>query len=124
MEIIKKAEELGQLVKSSQKYISYNKSKDTFENDQNIKKMYEDYKQAYIQYAKNHDQTMKSKVDELYNNLLKEEIFVDYITSKKEFYDLIKEVDSIVKGSIKYEIAPCAKTNCGGCCKNKGVQYE
>ena len=121
MSIVDSANELGKMISKSDEFKNYNKSQISFINDTNLQREYDKYKEMYNSYMKNKNEDVSNNVDMQYDNLLKNENFVNYVESKEKLDFLMEYVHNLIDFHIdfKKEKSCCAtkKSGCTGCGK-------
>ena len=121
-EIMELAAELGRAIKNDARLVRMDKAREAFENDSALQELFEEYnaQRAALgeEYKKDEQDSaltdaITDRIDELYESITKNEIYIEYLESQEEVNRFMNEVNGEITFNITGE-RPC--THDCSCC--------
>lgn len=117
-ELIKKAEELAHLIKTSKEYLLAKETEEIQKNDEKAQAMIKEYNDirrdaaVKMQYSELSDEEMnelRKEISDAFDRLMEYDVIKNYVDAQNAFEELNQQVISIVAGS---------QGGCGGSCSS------
>ena len=117
-ELIKKAEELAHLIKTSKEYLLAKETEEIQKNDEKAQAMIKEYNDirrdaaVKMQYSELSDEEMnelRKEISDAFDRLMEYEVIKNYVDAQNQFEELNQQIISIVAGS---------QGGCGGSCSS------
>ena len=129
-EIMELAAELGRAIKNDERLVRMEKARVAFENDSALQELFEEYnaQRATLgeEYKKDEQDSVLAdaitdRIDELYESITKNEIYIEYIESQEEVNRFMNEVNGEITFNITGE-RPCTH-DCSSCHSDCGHSH-
>ncbi len=129
-EIMELAAELGRAIKNDERLVRMEKARVAFENDSALQELFEEYnaQRAALgeEYKKDEQDSVLAdaitdRIDELYESITKNEIYIEYIESQEEVNRFMNEVNGEITFNITGE-RPCTH-DCSSCHSDCGHSH-
>lgn len=117
-ELIKKAEELAHLIKTSKEYLLAKETEEIQKNDEKAQAMIKEYNDirrdaaVKMQYSELSDEEMnelRKEISDAFDRLMEYDVIKNYVDAQNQFEELNQQIISIVSGS---------QGGCGGSCSS------
>ena len=129
-EIMELAAELGRAIKNDERLVRMEKARVAFENDSALQELFEEYnaQRATLgeEYKKDEQDSVLAdaitdRIDELYESITKNEIYIEYIESQEEVNRFMNKVNGEITFNITGE-RPCTH-DCSSCHSDCGHSH-
>jgi len=117
MEILDKADELGKLIGESSHLLRYRNAQTALLNNNELCHKLNEYKEMYNSYLKDKDQSLKERIDSMFEEININPIYSEFVISKEQFDEMMDTVDALLKHRVNDEYTGYEEKTC---CSSKG----
>ena len=118
-EILTKAQELAEMIKTSKEYLLAKETENIQANDEKAQEMIKEYnekrrdiavKMQYGQMSEEETEALRKEINEAFDKLMSYDVIKNYVEAQKDFEILNQQVMNIISGA--------ANGGCGGSCSS------